>query len=55
MAFNLGSAKLCAFHRMIEALSEGDFDEAATQMLNSRWAEQVGHRAIKLAQMMRYG
>lgn len=53
--FNLGRAKVCAFHRMIESLQDEDYATAATEMLNSRWAEQVGVRAIKLAQMMRDG
>jgi len=55
MSFNLGKARLSAFHKMIEAVNHDDFEEAATQMLNSKWAVQVGNRAQRLAKAMREG
>lgn len=55
MAFNLGESRLFGFRKFKAALAKGDFDEAANQMLNSRWAEQVGSRAIELAKQMRQG
>jgi lysozyme len=54
MAFNLG-AGITKFHKMLEALLAGDFGEAASQMLNSLWAKQVGSRAMELASLMRSG
>jgi len=36
-------------------LEEGDFKQAAVEMLDSRWAKQVGRRATKLSQMMETG
>jgi lysozyme len=55
MCFNLGAAKLAEFTKMWAALKEGDFDRAAAEMLDSRWARQVGARARRLAQQMRSG
>jgi lysozyme len=55
MAYNLGITGLLQFRRMIAALERGDYEGAADQMLDSRWAEQVGMRATRLAEMMRSG
>ncbi len=55
MAFNMGIERLSEFHMMLAAAQAGDFEEAATQMLNSLWASQVGDRATQLAQQMRTG
>lgn len=53
MLFNLGLSRLLGFKKMIAALGRKDYDAAATEMLDSKWAKQVGKRAIRLAQMMR--
>lgn len=55
MAFNLGIDGLLAFKQTLAAIASGDYDRAATEMLNSRWAAQVGERARRLARMMRTG
>lgn len=55
MAFNMGAARLCTFRRTLEDVKAGRWDEAATAMLDSCWASQVGHRAVELAAMMRKG
>lgn len=55
MAFNLGSAGLLGFPRMLEAARTGDWNAAAEAMLSSRWAGEVGPRARRLALMMRDG
>ena len=55
MAFNLGVGGLHSFHDMIAALERQDFDRAADELLASRWANQVGARAPRLARMMRTG
>ena len=52
MAFNLGVGGLLAFTKMFAALQERDWDRAAAEMLDSRWARQVGDRAVRLAQQM---
>ena len=55
MAFNLGVPRLSAFSNMWGALEEGDYKQAAVEMLDSRWARQVGRRATNLSQMMETG
>lgn len=55
MAFNLGMPTLMKFQNMWDAIEEEDWDEAAAQMLDSRWARQVGRRAERLADAMRTG
>lgn len=53
MCFNLGWPRLSGFVRMLEALQAGDFDTAAAEALDSRWAQQVGDRAQRIAVLYR--
>ena len=53
MAFNLGKPRLSGFTRMIAAVKAGDWDRAADEALDSRWASQVGDRANEIAAMLR--
>jgi lysozyme len=60
MAFNLGRSRLAAFKRFwaeIDAFIDGQgaqhLSRAADEMLASKWAEQVGARATRLADRMR--
>lgn len=55
MCFNMGLGKLCTFKKMLSAVQRGDYTAAANEMLNSRWAVQVGRRAKELAEMMKTG
>jgi lysozyme len=55
MCFNMGVTRLSGFVNMLGAIHEGKFDEAADQMLASKWAQQVGDRAKRLADAMRKG
>jgi len=55
MAFNLGIDGLLGFHKMLSSLQDGDYSAAADEMLSSMWANQVGTRAIELADMMENG
>lgn len=55
MAFNLGYAKLGTFTNTLQAIRDGRWDAAANGMLSSKWAEQVGPRAVRLADKMRRG
>ena len=52
MVFNLGISRLLGFKKMISALNLGDYRTAANEMLDSKWATQVGKRATDLAKMM---
>lgn len=53
MAFNLGIEGLMNFKNMIAAIKEKDYEKAAEEMLDSKWASQVGKRATDLAALMK--
>ena len=53
MAFNLGTDGLAKFKTTLGHVAAGRYAEAATAMLHSRWATQVGERAQRLAKVMR--
>ena len=55
MMFNLGFTRFKGFKKMIAAIKEKDWNLAADEMLDSKWAKQVGQRAIELAEMVRSG
>lgn len=55
MAVNLGLDGLLKFRRTLASVQSGRYVDAARQMLESQWAGQVGSRATRLAQMMRFG
>lgn len=55
MCFNMGLPTLLTFRRTLSAVADGDYNKAADGMLASKWAEQVGDRAKRLAAMMRTG
>lgn len=52
MAYQLGTAGLLQFERMLSALKSGDRATAAEEALNSRWAEQTPNRAERVARML---
>lgn len=52
MLFNLGKPRWDGFKKAQAAIEAGDYTEAASQMLDSRWAAQVGKRAEDMAAMM---
>jgi lysozyme len=55
MIFNLGLYGVLGFKRMLAALREKDYLKASKEMLDSKWAKQVGYRAKKLASIMALG
>ena len=55
MVFNLGIHRFSKFKKMIAAVEEGDYIEASLEMMNSKWAHQVGIRAVRLAETMTSG
>lgn len=55
MAFNMGVPRLMGFNKMFNALALRDYSLAAKEMLDSRWAVQVGYRAMELSVQMRTG
>ena len=52
MLFNLGKPRFDKFVKFQAALAEGLYDKASTEMLDSRWAKQVGKRAVELSIQM---
>lgn len=55
MAFNMGLVTLGQFRNTLQAIADGDYEDAARGMLASKWASQVKGRAVELATMMRTG
>jgi lysozyme len=55
MIFNLGPKKFMGFIETRRHLTQGYYVAASKEMLNSKWASQVGMRARRLAQMMKTG
>lgn len=53
MVFNLGMSRFLQFKNFLAAVEAEDWDTAAEEMLDSRWASQVGQRANRLSQGMR--
>lgn len=51
----MGYKKFLQFDKMLAALSQGNYELAAEEMLNSEWAQQVKGRAIDLSNGMRTG
>ena len=55
MLFNLGLPRFLQFKKTLAYLAEGKYDQAADEMLDSKWARQVKGRAIELSEMIRTG
>lgn len=55
MCFNMGPGNLAKFRMMLACLAQEDFEGAADQAIASRWADQVGHRAVRIAGRIRTG
>ncbi len=53
MVFNLGLEGLKKFKRMLACVELEDYQGAAWEMAQSKWAQQVGMRAVELQEMMR--
>ena len=53
MVYNLGVQGFSEFKILILALSRREYETAASAMLASKWAGQVGRRALELSDMIR--
>lgn len=53
LSFNLGYTNLIKFIKFKEALLVKDYNAAAKELLNSKWATQVGNRANNLINLLR--
>ena len=55
MIFNIGIAGLYGFKKMRAAIERGDFETAAKELLDSKYARQVAYRARQNAEMLQTG
>ncbi len=55
MIFNMGLSRFSGFIKTIGYIENGQYFMAATEMLDSKWAKQVGKRARTLAKLMEAG
>ena len=55
MVYNMGLSRFKGFKKMLVACQNGEWDKAADEMLNSKWAGQVKQRAKTLAEIMKKG
>tara|TARA_Y100000114_G_scaffold54937_1_gene50200 strand:- start:1805 stop:2227 length:423 start_codon:yes stop_codon:yes gene_type:complete len=55
ICFNLGLTRLRGFVKALEAMSREQFDIAADEFMDSRWAKQVGNRAVEVTEIIRTG
>jgi len=55
LCFNLGLTRLMGFQNAMGAMAVGDYEKAADEFLDSRWANQVGQRALDVTHMIRTG
>lgn len=53
MIFNMGRTRFLGFKKTIAAAYEKDWLTVSTEMLDSKWATQVGNRANRLSANMR--
>jgi len=53
--FNVGIGTASKFVNAMGQLKDGNYDMAATELLDSRWAKQVGQRAVEVAEQIRTG
>jgi lysozyme len=55
LAFNMGLPRLHGFVKMLDGLQRRDYHAAADELLDSKYAKQVGARSERVAQMIRTG
>lgn len=55
LCFNVGITSLRNFKMANAAMAEDDYDKAADEYMDSRWASQVGNRAKEICAMIRTG
>ena len=55
MAFQMGLKGLLQFKRTLGSVEDGQFAEAAAEILESKWAQQTPKRADRMAKQMETG
>ena len=52
---NMGWPRLSKFKNALQAMSEGNWDRAAYEFMDSRWSKQVKTRAVDICNMIKTG
>ena len=55
LAFQMGWPRLNTFGNMLAAMADGDYDRAADELIDSKFARQVPERAKRLSEIIRTG
>jgi len=55
MCFNLGLSRLMGFKKFLAAMEAREWETAGVEMLDSKWAEQVGARSTRLRDLILEG
>ena len=55
LSFNIGQTRLRGFVKALGYMAENNFEKAGEEFYDSRWAKQVGDRALELCQMIKSG
>lgn len=55
MCFQLGVSGVCQFKKFLGYMAVGDYQNAADEALDSRWARQTPNRAKRVTDVIRYG
>lgn len=53
--FNLGATRFRKFKKAISAMQDKDYGKASVEFLDSKWARQVGSRALELTDIIKAG
>ena len=55
MAYQMGCTGLKGFHKMLNAMKNDNWEDAANNMLDSTWAKQTRERALRHAEVIKSG
>ncbi|HDC4672328.1 glycoside hydrolase family protein [Enterobacter kobei] len=55
MCYQLGVQGVLQFKKMLGYLEQGDYEKAADEALNSKWAKQTPNRARRVTEVLRTG
>jgi lysozyme len=55
LAFNIGLTRLNGFKKALAAMADANYDLAAAEFMDSKWASQVKDRAIEICAMIKTG
>jgi len=55
ICFNLGLPRFLKFKKALAAAEDQDWELCADEFMDSRWASQVGQRAVELTTLIRTG